>query len=29
MILDADLSAEEKRLVAGGNLRRLLAEARE
>jgi hypothetical protein len=29
MILDADLPAEEKRLVAGGNLRRLLAEARE
>ncbi len=29
MILDADLSAEEKRLVAGGNLRRLLSEARE
>jgi hypothetical protein len=29
MILDADLPAEEKRLVAGGNLRRLLAEVRE
>ncbi len=28
MILEADLSWEEKRLVAGGNLRRLLAEAR-
>jgi hypothetical protein len=29
MILDADLPAEEKRLVAGGNLRRLLAEVRQ
>jgi hypothetical protein len=29
MILDADLSWEEKRLVAGENLRRLLAEVRE
>jgi predicted TIM-barrel fold metal-dependent hydrolase len=29
MILDAELPPEQKRLVAGGNLRRLLAEARE